>query len=233
MHGRYEMKLLAPGEPDPVMVADEDAPSPFFIAGDHAGRRIPGRLGRLGLHDGDLERHIAWDIGIAGTSNFLADRLDATFVAQIYSRLVIDCNRDPKVSSSILEISELTDRPRQPERHRRRAAGAPEGDLLALSRAHHRAPRPQEAEGHADGARRHAQLHAGLQGRGAAMGRRRALQPRRRASPTSCSSCFAARATSRSATTSPIASAMRPTTRFPCMASAATCPMSSSKSART
>jgi predicted N-formylglutamate amidohydrolase len=103
-----EIKLLASGEPHPVTVTHEDAPSPFFIAGDHAGRQIPGRLGRLGLHDGELERHIAWDIGIAGTSSFLADRLDATFVSQIYSRLVIDCNRDPKVSSSILEISEAT-----------------------------------------------------------------------------------------------------------------------------
>jgi predicted N-formylglutamate amidohydrolase len=37
--------------------------------------------------------------------------LDAPLVAQNYSRLVIDCNRDPKVATSIPTISELTEIP--------------------------------------------------------------------------------------------------------------------------
>jgi predicted N-formylglutamate amidohydrolase len=37
--------------------------------------------------------------------------LDAAVVLQTYSRLVIDCNRDPKVPSSIPEISEVTQIP--------------------------------------------------------------------------------------------------------------------------
>ena len=38
----------------------------------------------------------------------MADALDATLICQIYSRLVIDCNRDHSVPSSICEISEVT-----------------------------------------------------------------------------------------------------------------------------
>ncbi len=53
-------------------------------------------------------RHIAWDIGIAGLGRLLADALDATFIRQNYSRLVIDCNRPPGAPTSIAEISEHT-----------------------------------------------------------------------------------------------------------------------------
>ena len=76
--------------------------------GDHAGRDIPSRLGTLGLSDADLSRHIAWDIGVAGLGRLLAPRLDAAFIAQRFSRLVIDCNRDPGRADSIPEMSDGT-----------------------------------------------------------------------------------------------------------------------------
>ena len=103
--------LLALDEPDPVIIEREDGRSPFFITADHAGRLIPRRLGTLGLSDGELQRHIAWDIGIRATSHLLATALDAFFVGQSYSRLVIDCNRDLSVPTSIVEISEHTEVP--------------------------------------------------------------------------------------------------------------------------
>ena len=62
--------------------------------------------GRLGLSESELGRHIAWDIGIAGVTERLSAALDSTAVLQTYSRLVIDCNRDPGMPSSIPEISE-------------------------------------------------------------------------------------------------------------------------------
>ncbi len=74
--------------------------------GDHAGRDIPASLGRLGLPDTALDLHIALDIGVAGLGARLADALGATFIAQRYSRLVIDCNRDPGHPASIPEISD-------------------------------------------------------------------------------------------------------------------------------
>jgi predicted N-formylglutamate amidohydrolase len=48
-----------------------------------------------------LQRHIAWDIGALNVARQAAAALDAVLVAQNYSRLVIDCNRDPKVATSI------------------------------------------------------------------------------------------------------------------------------------
>jgi predicted N-formylglutamate amidohydrolase len=103
--------LLAPDEPSPVRVLRASGHSTLFLTADHAGRAIPRGLGRLGLPDRELERHIAWDIGIAGVTERLSAALDATAVLQTYSRLVIDCNRDPGVPSSIPEVSETTNIP--------------------------------------------------------------------------------------------------------------------------
>ena len=101
-------RLLDDDEPAPVRVLRAGGASDFLLTADHAGRAIPRRLGRLGLRDNELERHIGWDIGIAGVTEHLASALDATAVLQTYSRLVIDCNRDPSVPSSIPEMSEFT-----------------------------------------------------------------------------------------------------------------------------
>ena len=82
------------------------APSPFLLLGDHAGRAIPGRLNRLGLGDAALDRHIAWDIGVAGLGARLSRRLDATFISQVYSRLVVDCNRRPGAEGLMPAVSD-------------------------------------------------------------------------------------------------------------------------------
>jgi predicted N-formylglutamate amidohydrolase len=100
--------LLASDEPSPVRVLHEAGAADFLLTADHAGRMIPCRLGMLGLSDSELDRHIAWDIGIAGVTEHLAAALDATAVLQVYSRLVIDCNRNPTVPSSMPEVSETT-----------------------------------------------------------------------------------------------------------------------------
>jgi predicted N-formylglutamate amidohydrolase len=82
--------------------------SPFLFTCDHYGRLLPEALGDLGLPPGELERHIAWDIGIAGVAEQVARALDAHLIAQRYSRLVIDCNRPPGAPNSIPMISERT-----------------------------------------------------------------------------------------------------------------------------
>jgi predicted N-formylglutamate amidohydrolase len=101
-------KFLAADEPNPVSVHNPSGQSPLVIVADHAGNLMPRALLSLGLAAGELERHIAWDIGIAGVCRQLADTLDATLVRQNYSRLVIDCNRQPGTATSVPEISELT-----------------------------------------------------------------------------------------------------------------------------
>src|SRR3984893_36288 len=102
-------RLLYPDEPYPVTLDSEAGQSLFFLTCDHAGRVIPRRLDGLGLPEHETERHIAWDIGIGAVGRQLSRLLDAAVVLQNYSRLVIDCNRDPNVPSSIPEISETTE----------------------------------------------------------------------------------------------------------------------------
>jgi predicted N-formylglutamate amidohydrolase len=100
--------LLGEGDPAPVRVLRPEGVSEFFLTADHAGRAIPWRLGDLGLPESELGRHIAWDIGIAGVTEKLSQALDATAVLQTYSRLVVDCNRQPRWDSAMPTISELT-----------------------------------------------------------------------------------------------------------------------------
>ena len=72
-------------------------------------RQFPAARSRWARHFGnELGRHIAWDIGIGAVSRLVADALDATLIAQNYSRLVIDCNRRPGSETSVPEISEFT-----------------------------------------------------------------------------------------------------------------------------
>jgi len=100
--------LLDSDEPNPVRVLRPDGGSPLFLTADHAGRAIPRRLRQLGVPDSEMDRHIAWDIGIAGVTERLSALLDATAVLQTYSRLAIDCNRDPGWASAMPAMSEYT-----------------------------------------------------------------------------------------------------------------------------
>lgn len=103
--------LLAAGDPAPVELLRKDGASPFVLTAEHAGRCIPQRLGSLGLSPADLDRHIAWDIGIAGVTRRLSALLDAPAVLQRYSRLVVDCNRWPSADDFVTPFSEDTEIP--------------------------------------------------------------------------------------------------------------------------
>lgn len=93
--------ILDASDMAPVSVVNPEGKSDIVIACDHAGHGIPGLLSTLGLSDRELESHIAWDIGARTVSEEMSRRLDATLVLQNFSRLVIDCNRDPASEDSI------------------------------------------------------------------------------------------------------------------------------------
>lgn len=103
--------LLDADEPHPVVALRTESSSPLVFLCDHAGRRLPRALGDLGVPAGELERHIAYDIGVWPVAQQLAAAFDAPLVAQSYSRLAIDCNRPTHVAQSIPEFSELTEIP--------------------------------------------------------------------------------------------------------------------------
>ena len=100
--------LIAADEPPAFSEARRHGRSNFVIVVDHASARIPRSLSDLGVPQSELQRHIAWDIGALAVARYVSEALDAPMVAQNYSRLVIDCNRDPKVATSIPTVSEST-----------------------------------------------------------------------------------------------------------------------------
>ena len=98
--------LLAAGDPPPVTTVNEGGRAPMLFVCDHASNRLPQALGRLGLDPAALNEHVAIDIGAEALTRLLAERFDAPAVLAGYSRLVIDCNRDPADITSIREISD-------------------------------------------------------------------------------------------------------------------------------
>jgi predicted N-formylglutamate amidohydrolase len=109
LNGTGDTSLLLGSEDVPPVLEDNaSGRSPFLLTSDHYGRTIPRALCDLGLPEGELERHIAWDIGIAGVADALSTHLGAHLIAQRYSRLVIDCNRPPQTPGSIPRLSEAT-----------------------------------------------------------------------------------------------------------------------------
>ncbi len=73
-----------------------NARTPVLLTCDHASNAMPAQPRRIGASGRSAgARHIGWDIGAAAVTRRLADALDAPAVLAGYSRLVIDCNRDP------------------------------------------------------------------------------------------------------------------------------------------
>jgi predicted N-formylglutamate amidohydrolase len=107
-HRASALPLLDAGDPPPVTILNPGGRSSFLFIGDHAGNVIPSSLGTLGLGAGDLARHIGWDIGVGGLGALLAGTMDAVFVRQTYSRLVIDCNRRPDAADAMPPVSDGT-----------------------------------------------------------------------------------------------------------------------------
>jgi len=93
-------------DPAPVEVVNPNATSPLLLVCEHAGRRIPQVLGTMGLNAEQRAMHIAYDIGAGQVARALAARLDCRLVLQRYSRLTIDCNRQPGLPNSIPEVSD-------------------------------------------------------------------------------------------------------------------------------
>ena len=76
------------------------------IVCDHARNTIPAEYDNLGLPPGELERHIAYDIGVEGVTRGLARRLGAPAVLARFSRLLIDPNRGLDDPTLIMRLSD-------------------------------------------------------------------------------------------------------------------------------
>lgn len=98
--------LLDRGDPPAWRAWNDRGRASALLVCDHASNRIPAGLGTLGLAAGQLDRHIAWDIGAAAVTERLAVLLDAPALLSGYSRLVLDCNRHPGLAGSLPTVSD-------------------------------------------------------------------------------------------------------------------------------
>jgi len=98
--------LIASDEPAPFDVIEADSERPLVLACDHASRAIPRSLGGLGVPDGYLDDHIAWDIGAGAVTRLLCERLGCGAVLGNFSRLVVDLNRDLEDPTAFPAISD-------------------------------------------------------------------------------------------------------------------------------
>lgn len=95
--------LLKKDDPAPCICGRGLGAASFVLSCEHAGTAVPHVLGDLGLAQEDLRDHIGWDPGALWLTEALSERLGASFVAQAYSRLVIDCNR-PQLAPDLAAV---------------------------------------------------------------------------------------------------------------------------------
>ncbi|MCH1541986.1 MAG: N-formylglutamate amidohydrolase [Alphaproteobacteria bacterium] len=93
----------------PVLTRRLDTPSSnrrFLIICDHASNFVPPELNALGLPQGELERHIAYDIGALEVAEKIAETLECPLVASQFSRLLIDPNRGLDDPTLVMKLSD-------------------------------------------------------------------------------------------------------------------------------
>ena len=96
---KASMPKIRTGKPpqvsfEPYQILGTERAGRLICLCDHASNHVPEPLpARLGLSQGDIERHIAYDVGAAGVTRALAEHLDRPAVLSNFSRLVIDPNR--------------------------------------------------------------------------------------------------------------------------------------------
>ncbi|WP_233252542.1 N-formylglutamate amidohydrolase [Maritimibacter sp. 55A14] len=90
----------------PYEIVGADRPSHYLFVCDHAANTVPPFVngGDLGLSPEDMARHIAWDVGAAGVTRRLAERLDAPAILSNFSRLVIDPNRGEDDPTLVMKL---------------------------------------------------------------------------------------------------------------------------------
>lgn len=95
----------------PFRVAGADRSGRWLVTCDHACARVPAAVipgGDLGLPPAEMTRHIAYDIGAAGLTLALAERLGGPALLSDFSRLVIDPNRGEDDPTLLMKLYDGT-----------------------------------------------------------------------------------------------------------------------------
>lgn len=95
---------------EPYQIIGAERPSRWLVTCDHAANTVPPFVngGQLGLAQGDMNRHIAYDVGAAGLATALAEALNAPAILSNFSRLVIDPNRGEDDPTLLMKLYDGT-----------------------------------------------------------------------------------------------------------------------------
>lgn len=100
----------APDLPDDEQVAfdvvEGNWTAGILLVCDHARNSIPAEYENLGLPAAELERHIAYDIGMEALTRRLAAMMSVPAVLSTYSRLLIDPNRGEDDPTVLMRLSD-------------------------------------------------------------------------------------------------------------------------------
>lgn len=119
----------------PFETLGDERSSRWLVTCDHATNTVPAEIGALGICDADMNRHIAYDVGAAGLTSALAERLNAPAILSNFSRLVIDPNRGEDDPTLVMKLYDGTIIPA----NRHVDAGETERRLTAYYRPYHAA----------------------------------------------------------------------------------------------
>ncbi len=98
-----------PQDVEPAEILGSARTGRWLVTCDHASNAVPGWIGgSLGIDAADMTRHIAFDVGAAGLSRALAERLDSPSILSTFSRLVIDANRGEDDPTLIMRLYDGT-----------------------------------------------------------------------------------------------------------------------------
>ena len=94
----------------PYQIIGENRQGPWLVTCDHASNHVPADVGGgdLGIAVQDIARHIAYDVGAAGLTRALAERLDSPAILSNFSRLVIDPNRGEDDPTLLMKLYDGT-----------------------------------------------------------------------------------------------------------------------------
>src|SRR5690606_3404544 len=98
--------MIAAVEAESFSVVPGRADAGLILLCDHAGNAFPPEYGTLGLPEGQLRRHIAYDIGAAAVTRAVAAALGVPAVLTRFSRLLIDPNRGADDPTLIMRLSD-------------------------------------------------------------------------------------------------------------------------------
>ncbi|MGH1351509.1 MAG: N-formylglutamate amidohydrolase [Methyloligellaceae bacterium] len=78
----------------------------LLIVCDHARNYIPEQYNNLGMDEAQLQRHIAYDIGVESVTRQMCEMINVPAVMTNYSRLLIDPNRGNDDPTLIMRLSD-------------------------------------------------------------------------------------------------------------------------------